>query len=59
MEKPDELRVAFLELFIALADAKPNDRSEKDRAFAIIKTELEKVWAYYLVYIAESDISPD
>lgn len=30
---------------------KPNDRSEMDRRFAIIITELEKVLAYYQHYI--------
>ena len=30
---------------------KPNDRSEQDRRFAIVITELEKVKAYYHCYI--------
>lgn len=30
---------------------KPNDRSEKDRRYAIVVTELEKVWCIYNVMI--------
>lgn len=34
-----------------LQDHKPNDRSEKDRHYAIVITELEKVYAYYKTFI--------
>jgi len=35
----------------ALQKAKPNDRSEKNRRFAVSITELEKVIAYFKVFI--------
>lgn len=34
-----------------LIAAKPNDRSEKDRRYAITITEIEKVLAYYQYWI--------
>ena len=33
-----------------LRENKPNDRSEKDRRFAVTITELEKVYAYYVTF---------
>lgn len=41
----------------ALADArrqKPNDRSEKDRAYAVTITELEKALAYFKTFVIRS-----
>jgi hypothetical protein len=35
----------------SLQSEKPNDRSEVDRRYAIIITDLEKVLAYYKTYI--------
>ncbi len=34
-----------------LREAKPNDRSEKDRRYAVAITELEKVYAYFNTYV--------
>jgi dTDP-D-glucose 4,6-dehydratase len=34
-----------------LSKAKPNDRSEKDRRYAVTITELEKVIAWFKVYV--------
>jgi hypothetical protein len=31
--------------------AKPNDRSDLDRRYAILLTELEKVYAYFMTYV--------
>ncbi len=39
------------ELYNNLELIKLHDRSEKDRAFAIVLTDLEKVIAYYDMYI--------
>jgi hypothetical protein len=39
-----------------LKDAKPNDRTELDRRFAIVITDLEKIQAYFLIYIANKDM---
>ncbi len=38
---------------ITLRDAKPNDRSEMDRRWAITVTEMEKVVAYYNSWILD------
>jgi len=35
--------------------AKPEDRSELDRRFAVTITELEKVFAYFNTYIKEAN----
>lgn len=35
-------------------EARPNDRSEEDRACAIFITDLQKLRAYFIVYIAKS-----
>lgn len=37
----------------AVKAAKPNDRSDKDRAYAVTITELEKVIAYFQVYAGQ------
>jgi hypothetical protein len=34
-----------------LKKSKPGDRSDKDRAVAITITDLEKIMAYYAVYV--------
>lgn len=38
---------------VALRDAKPSDRSEMDRRWAITITEMEKVVAYYNSWILD------
>lgn len=51
-ESPIEVGFA---LKVALESAKankPNDKSEKDRAYAILITDLEKAIAFHGVYIA-------
>lgn len=47
-----EIEELFLKLLAAVGSAKPNDRSETDRWFAILKTDLEKAHAFYLIYCA-------
>ena len=39
-------------LIEALKEYRPGDRSEKDRACAIVITDLEKALAYFKVYAA-------
>jgi hypothetical protein len=34
--------------------AKPNDRSEKDRRFAVTITELEKAYAHFETFVVRS-----
>ena len=38
-----------------LRDAKPDDRSELARRYAVTITELEKVYAYFLAWVIEGD----
>lgn len=42
----------FEELLAALREQKPNDRSDKDRYWAIVITEVEKAKAIFLQYAA-------
>lgn len=46
----DEVLKAMDALIAALQKEKPNDRSERDRVFAILKTDAEKMRALYMVY---------
>jgi hypothetical protein len=46
----------MLEQFIGyVRDVKPNDRSEKDRKFAVALTDLEKVSAYIKTYLENEE----
>ncbi|MCB1714145.1 MAG: hypothetical protein KDK05_03325 [Candidatus Competibacteraceae bacterium] len=47
--------VSLLALIEQFRDSKPNDRSDRDRYFAVAITDLEKVYAYYLAYLAEDE----
>lgn len=40
----------FEELLASLREQKPNDRSDKDRYWAIVITEVEKAKAVFLTY---------
>ena len=40
-------------LHVRLQEIKPNDRSEKDRVVAVTLTDLEKVIAYFKMYVVE------
>lgn len=46
----DSLRAALEKL----KSEKPNDRSEKDRRYAIAITELEKAIAYYVAWVVHA-----
>lgn len=43
------------ELIELFRDNKPNDRSEKDRKFAIVLTDLEKISAYVKTYLEDEE----
>jgi len=43
----------LLKLMSVIDDAKPNDKSDKDRYYAIITTDIEKIYAYFQTYIME------
>lgn len=47
----NDLLLKFEELLKALRDAKPEERNELARRYAVTITELEKVAAYFEVYI--------
>jgi len=47
----DELFDELCVLIEHIKEEKPDDRSEIDRRFAIIITDLEKVHAYFSVYL--------
>jgi hypothetical protein len=45
----------FDDLLATLREAKPNDRSEQDRYFAIVITDVEKARAVFLTYCAKEN----
>jgi hypothetical protein len=56
MDKLDEKTWAALRNALGeLKLNKPNDRSEKDRRYAVSITEMEKVVAYFYLYIWTED----
>ena len=46
----------FEDLVASIREQKPNDRSELDRKYAILLTELEKVEAYFHYYIVQNKL---
>jgi len=36
---------------VVLRNSKPNDRSDKDRAYAVTITEMEKLLAYFYLFV--------
>lgn len=51
LQKAVEIKNLMVELLDELAKAKPNERSELARRYAVTITELEKVAAYYSVFV--------
>ena len=49
----EELVNDFAMLIFELKNAKPEDRSELARRYAVTITELEKVYSYFRVYVNE------
>ncbi|MBP8291140.1 MAG: hypothetical protein KAX65_00115 [Caldilineaceae bacterium] len=47
MTKDEEVEAALLKLLDLLEKNKPNDRSEKDRLWAIIRTDAQKLLAFW------------
>jgi len=47
----DEIDLKFDKLIDSLRDAKPDERSEIARRFAIVVTEVEKAHAYFLQFV--------
>lgn len=56
MDKIDSETVidTMVDLENYVRETRPNDRSEEDRACAIFLTDLQKLRAYFIVYIAKS-----
>lgn len=49
---PDDICIlAILGAMKTLREFKPNDRSDKDRRYAVTITELEKVYAYFFTWV--------
>ncbi len=44
----EEVEAAIIRLMDLLSAHKPNDRSEKDRKWAIIRTDVEKIYGFWL-----------
>lgn len=53
MREVSELAQALWGLIEKYREAKPNDRSDLDRRFAIILTDLEKIDAYHMRYLED------
>lgn len=51
----DPVLEKFEQLIAALRDIKPNDRSEADRYYAIVITEVEKDKAVYMAYCTNAE----
>ena len=47
---------SIADTIVMLRDAKPDDRSEKDRRFAVVITEMEKAQAYFYAYITNQGV---
>ena len=47
MTKDEEVEAAIIRLLDLLNEYKPNDRSEKDRLWAIIRTDAQKLLAFW------------
>jgi len=47
----EEVYSQMLSTLQTMKDAKPNDRSEKDRRYAVAITEMEKSIAYFAFYV--------
>lgn len=47
----EEVYAKFVDFIAALRAAKPNDRSEKDRYYAIVITEVEKAFAVFSTFV--------
>ena len=48
----ENMRKMIFDVLVGLNDMKPNDRSPVDRKYAVCITEMEKVNAYFNLYIA-------
>lgn len=55
--KPEDqaMETEFLDFINKLKAAKPNDRSERDRYWAITITELEKAFAIFKTFVVDRD----
>lgn len=56
---PDDIvQIRIREAMNAIIDARPKERNELARRYAIVKTELEKLMAYHDVFIVRRDYWP-
>ena len=59
--KRDELAASMChkslqDTLMMLRDAKPEERSELARRYAVTITELEKVLSYFIVYVVDGEV---
>lgn len=47
MSPDEEVEAAIIKLFDLVNQHKPNDRSEKDRLWAILRTDVQKLLAFW------------
>lgn len=59
MSKSDTLLFELGSLIVKMRKAKPLDRTEAARRYAVTITELEKAFAYFRTYVAEADDNGD
>jgi len=56
---PDDLvQIRFRELMNAIDAAKPKERGELARRYAIVKTDVEKAMAYHQIFVNQRDYWP-
>lgn len=53
-EDGEKVHWMFLELLSEMRQAKPGDRSDVDRAWAVAITETEKAFAYYFTWVLQA-----
>ena len=59
MNPVDKIQTHLLEALIAMREAKPNDRSDTDKHYAVLITDLEKLLTLYAAWISnDKDVQP-
>jgi hypothetical protein len=52
----DECEAALVNALVLLRQAKPTDRSDKARYFAVTITDVEKVLAYFKTFVVDAEV---
>jgi hypothetical protein len=51
--KDTEVYIMISDLLEQIKDSKPNDKSDKDKSYSVLKMDVEKIYAYFKVFILE------